>query len=86
MSMRYIGMSWVSRSRRRDRAGSPGERGQGTVEYVLLLLVLVLTIFVVGKALKDKMQKLVDGPITNTINDRFTNEAAMHKFKLSIPR
>jgi hypothetical protein len=79
-------MSWANKSNWRDRAGRSGERGQSTVEYVLLLLVLVLTIFVVGKALKDRMQKLVDGPITNTINDRFTNEAAMHKFKLSIPR
>ena len=56
--------------------------GQATVEYVLLMVVLVGVIITVGKTFHDRMLALVQGPLTAKLQAQFFS--APHKFPINL--
>lgn len=60
------------------------ESGQSTVEYVLLLVVMVTIIIKLGTIFKDKMLALIQGPMTQKLKSNFFARGGVHKFFISV--
>lgn len=62
------------------------KRAQTSVEYVLFILMLSLTILFLGAAFRKKLTQLVQGRFQSYIERQFFTPRALHQFPLNIPR
>lgn len=62
------------------------ESGQGSVEYVVLLSVLIGIIFSVGIALRDRLVELLERVIGFRLSEQFFSPENMYRFQFNPPK
>lgn len=59
--------------------------GQTTVEYVMLIVVVVVMVLSVSFFLRQRLLQIAQGRIGNYLNQQFFSPAKLHRFPIKIP-
>jgi Flp pilus assembly pilin Flp len=58
------------------------KKAQASVEYVVMLVMVIIAVIAVGIAIKTRVDKLIKQKITTYFQKRLFNDRAMHTFPL----